>query len=275
VPGQPGQPQVPGQPGTNPGAPGAQPAPGTRPTGGRGPFDPAASLIDNPWWRVGTAGYGLAAAPSKIASNRRALPAWRLYNRIVRPISERYGPNHPTTLRTYLRWQQLVSNSAPIDEVLPAVGARGYPSNAGLGTRLFRGVGKALGPVGVATSAYGLTQPAPHEGWRGTGDRAAQVGGLFSGGIATAALLGATIAPPVAIAAAVVGTGVALWTLGNLAWDYRHEIAGAVGDAGTWVADRAGVAAEFMGDTAETIGDGFEAAGDVASDVGDALTFWD
>ncbi len=282
--------------GGNPG--GGVPGPAGVP--GPGGFDPSnlpGDVLGNPWWKLGTSLFGLATGPRNLRDSIGAIPAWRLYNRIVAPIAAKYGPDEPITLRTYMRWQQLTSQSAPIAPSLKSVGVKVPPtSTAG---RVLGVVGKVLAPIGLAGSLYSFTQPTPHDGWRGVGDRVAAVAGVGAGVVGTLALLGvgAVAAPVIAIPAAIAGIGAAAWGLGNLIVDNWDSISGAAEAAGGWVADRASdaanmvgdaanAAADFAGDAAEAAGDvagdvadaagdAVDAAGDVAGDVADAVSFWD
>lgn len=271
-----GGPGAPGVPGS--GGPGAPGVPGT---GGPGynPLNLPGDIVGNPLWKLATSAFGLGTAPGKIRESLQAIPAWQLYNRIVAPIAEKYGPNAPITLRTYMRWQQLTSNSSNIAGNLRSVGVRVPPTTAA--GRILGTIGKVLAPVGMVTSALSLFSPPAHDGWRGVGDRFAAGAGLFAGIVGTAALVGVGIAsaPVVAIAAAVAGVGAAAWTIGNLVVDHWDDITGAASAAGGWIADQASNAADFVGDAAETTadfaGDAADAVGDAAGAVGDAISFWD
>lgn len=281
--------------GGNPG--GGVPGPAGVP--GPGGFDPSnlpGDVLGNPWWKLGTSLFGLATGPRNLRDSIGAIPAWRLYNRIVAPIAAKYGPDEPITLRTYMRWQQLTSQSAPIAPSLKSVGVK-VPRQAP--PAVCSESSARFSPPSV-WPAVSTASPNPLRTMAGAvWATAAAVAGVGAGVVGTLALLGvgAVAAPVIAIPAAIAGIGAAAWGLGNLIVDNWDSISGAAEAAGGWVADRASdaanmvgdaanAAADFAGDAAEAAGDvagdvadaagdAVDAAGDVAGDVADAVSFWD
>jgi hypothetical protein len=155
------------------------------------------------------------------------------WEQLVKPILNRYGVDSTEAVKAKLAWQRINARRMPLPLALKAV-ARPAASEADMATvatKLLRGSGKVLAPVGFATGAWEAVQPS-HHGWRGVGDRIA--GGLSAAQPLTAAIALELIAVPgVGEVVLVVGAGVALWNLGNLAYDERKVIEGAFKSSGT------------------------------------------
>lgn len=227
--------------------------------------------------------------------HRQLRDAWSLYDRALAAGEfGRYGDLG--SLGRWLAWQETVSSwGLPInwaraathmgDEAIAAgksvrfgkVAVEwtrvGHGTDILRGARWTRGLSKALGPIGFASDAIVLVRGSEYGGVRGRVDRAVAGVGLGSAGAAVAATaLGLTAAPVVVTIAGGVAVGAAVWSVGNLTWDHRDDIARAVTSAAEWTGDRTEDAAGAIADAGEAAAD---LAGDVVDNVGDALTFWD
>lgn len=221
--------------------------------------------------------------------------AWELYDRALRSGEfGRYGDLR--SLQRWLAWQETVSAwGLPIDwaraathmgdEAIAAgksvrfgkVAVKwtrvGHGTDILRGARWTRGLSKALGPIGFASDLIVVLRGSEYEGVRGDVDRGIATAGLVTAAAAVGATAaGLTLAPVIVTAAGVVAVGAAAWSVGNLAWDHRDDVARAVTSAAEWTGDRIEDAAGAIADAGEAAAD---LAGDVVDNVGDALTFWD
>jgi hypothetical protein len=163
------------------------------------------------------------------------LNAWSRYNRVVVPIVNEYGETSMPATKIWFLWQQRNPMSlSRLNTVLEGAGdAAKYEHGAGLPLAGLRSVaGKALGPLGIATSIYSLAHPAHDHGWERTGDRVAAGAGLLgsSGATALAFAPGLAAVPGVNIAVGALLVGAAGWEI----YTHRKAIAHAVVGAGNW-----------------------------------------
>lgn len=148
-------------------------------------------------------------------------------------------------LAAFLRWQEEVGRRVPLplalnrlatEGTLPpsylAAAPRDVPTapNLSAGARATSGLRIAsrwLAPFGVYSSGQQLVSADSNA------DRVAAGAGLFSAGVGTASLVGMSVFPPVAIAAAVAGGTVLLYE----GWKHREAIGEWISGAWSWTTD--------------------------------------
>jgi hypothetical protein len=163
------------------------------------------------------------------------LQAWSRYNRVVLPVVREYGETSLPATKIWLLWQRRNPMAlSRLNSVIDGAGdAAKYEQTAGLPLAGLRAVAaKALGPFGMATSAYSLLHPAHAHGWERTGDRVAAGAGFLGSGGATVLAFAPELAavPGVNVAVGALLVGAAGWEI----YSHRKAIAHSVVGAGEW-----------------------------------------
>jgi hypothetical protein len=187
--------------------------------------------------------YGIGSNSMTVAREARFIIALRALKEMVDPVVRVEGQESLAALNAWLRWQSTLPEKLTQDGAFLKLASRDlnalrYPgflerviSNAGDGRFALAGkvIGRAGGPLMMASGVWTLAGGSKYHGARGAIDRYVVGAGSFgAGGVLAAAALGVTVAPELLAAAAVVGVGVAAWTAGNIIYDHRKEIAHAV-----------------------------------------------
>lgn len=255
-----------------------------------GAWDAYDDFLDSPWWRVGAGGVEALLLPRRLRALRADV--WHLrrlrqignalsdYHFTVRPFIEVHGAGHA---KTRAAWQRLTARFSPevLNRTFGADGPRGFYSRpdralrrqvanaadaragrVGVG-RLVGGFGTLLGAVALPSDIDTVVTGSHHDGTRGTIDRwAAGASAVSTVGGGAMLLLGATT-PVGWVVVGALGIGAGLWALGNLAYDYRHEI----GQLALDYVDGQGQMLAAGGQGLQTAGQALAETGEVAGDV--------
>jgi hypothetical protein len=189
----------------------------------------------------------LVASSRKWQRLKQIEAARHAWNVLVRPNSVLYGDESYRTFRGYMQWQERMSHSMSLDLAHRSIDvARGSRAEAKLaeetgplaklgkaGDALELG-GKSLAVLDVVLGGYTVIHGSEYGGTRGDIDRGVAGMSVLAGATVVAA---AFLPIPVAgeAAAAVILTGAALWTAGNMIADHRKEIAHAVTSGGSFL----------------------------------------
>lgn len=175
---------------------------------------------------------GKLTKQKRAADVRIASQSWKT---LVGPVAKKYGPRSPEALKAKLAWEQLNARRMPVTLALKAIGqTEGSAADMRVVARLFGKAGRILTPVGVVTGAWQVWHP-DHRGPRGVVDRVAGATSVALPFAEAAVALELIAVPGVGECVMVIGAGVALWSLGNLAYDQRRAIEHAFRTSGKFI----------------------------------------
>jgi hypothetical protein len=191
--------------------------------------------------------WGLFSSTTKVGEQRRVLAmvrGWSFYKSEVLPWELAGRSSSPEALGAWMLWQQEISRFVPASRLSTIVeGEGGAASYLRVAAGPLRGVrvvaGKVTPFISLATSTDTLIRGSNLPGWRGDVDRygVAPVA-IGASGVAAAGVVGLiAVTPPGEVAIGVVLIGVGAWSVGNIAYDHRKEIAHAVVSTGKFVVD--------------------------------------